>query len=183
MSAGFLGWVNFTISCELTAQNYRLTVWSSGVVRKFYSAGTTNQILYNSGGSYPSYPNPLTAGGYLSEAHSIYVTYTPAGGGQNIIEVLQETCSASEASTDQKEKLVSYGESSSTQSETITQKEGTVTLIETISELIKTTSALYIITDAVIFSDAELALAFALLAFVIAIAALSIMLLSRKGRE
>jgi hypothetical protein len=76
-------WVNFTISHPITQNtDYWLAIYAGGEgIRYVYDPGSSNQLAYTWGNTYPSFPDPFGAN-YGPDYHdwnmSIYATYTPS---------------------------------------------------------------------------------------------------------
>jgi hypothetical protein len=112
-------------------------------------------------------------------ALSIYATYTPASGaGQNVTETFENTISVTSSLVDNKEKLISYGESTTLQTELTSQIGSSVTMTETVYQTPQISAALYV--DYGIELTPLSALTFAVLAFIIAIFALIFVLATKK---
>lgn len=73
-------WYDFTLSYSASAATYWLVIIDAGDSHYYYSAGSSNQFVYESV-VYGAFPNPFpTPDGYQSRAMSIYANYTIAGG-------------------------------------------------------------------------------------------------------
>jgi len=78
-------WQDYTMgdSPSITAIDYLLSIWGSGTWGIYYDSGTNT--AYKDATSYNGFPATYSKDStYSSRDHSIYATYTPAGGGPAI---------------------------------------------------------------------------------------------------
>jgi len=119
-------WVSIAITKSLTAGTYWLC-WrlEDSSASKKDAGGVNQEIGSASGQGYGAFPGafPTVGSAKFNYAVSIYATYTPSGGGQDLTFVLYETCGISDTLEIGKEKASFLDESCGVDLQTVIGKE------------------------------------------------------------